>query len=136
MPSLEIHRNAKVEVHSLSTMPTKLVVRGVPSSAGAHNPGQELAPQSSANSVILTLAAHLRVGAGLGLGDLATDEVFTDEALAGRVAITGGVQLSALKTEFSALKNVFEPMLLGPAAVPTWIPAQASWCKIWRVRKV
>jgi hypothetical protein len=62
MPSLEIHRNEKVEVHSLSTMPTKLAVRGVPSSAGAHNPGQELAPQRSANSVILTLAAHLRVG--------------------------------------------------------------------------
>src|ERR1700756_2484451 len=64
--------------------------------------------------------------AGLGLGDLATDEVFTDEALAGRAAITGGVQLSAVKTVFRALKNVFEPMLLGPAAVPTRIPAQAS----------
>ena len=64
--------------------------------------------------------------AGLGLGDLATDKVFTDEALARRAAITGGVQLSAVKTVFRALKNVFEPMLLGPAAVPTRMPAQAS----------
>jgi hypothetical protein len=63
--------------------------------------------------------------AGLSLGALATDKVFT-EALAGRAAITGGVQLSAVKTVFRALKNVFEPMLLGPAAVPTRIPAQAS----------
>jgi hypothetical protein len=64
--------------------------------------------------------------AGLSLGALATDKVFTDEALPGRAAITGGVQLSAVKTVFRALKNVFEPMLLGPAAVPTRIPAQAS----------
>ena len=52
--------------------------------------------------------------AGLSLAGLATDEVFTDEALAGRAAITGGVQLSAVKTVFRALKNVFEPILLGP----------------------
>src|ERR1700751_2033459 len=64
--------------------------------------------------------------AGLGLGDLITDEVFTDEALAGRAAISGGVQRSAVRTVFRALKNVFEPMLLGPAAVPTRMPAQAS----------
>jgi len=64
--------------------------------------------------------------AGLGLGDLATDKVFTDEALAGRAAITGGVQLSAVKTVFRALKNVFEPMLLEPAAVPTRRPAQET----------
>jgi len=57
---------------------------------------------------------------------LATDEVFTDEVLAGRAAISGGVQLSAVKTVFRALKNVFEPMLLEPAAVPTRMPAQAS----------
>ena len=59
-------------------------------------------------------------------GRLATDKVFTDEALAGRAAITGGVQLSAVKTVFRALKNVFEPMLLGPAAVPTRIRQAAS----------
>jgi hypothetical protein len=64
--------------------------------------------------------------AGLSLEALATDKVFTDEALGGRAAITGGVQLSAVKTVFRALRNVFEPMPLGPAAVPTRMPAQAS----------
>jgi hypothetical protein len=56
------------------------------------------------------------------LEDSATDEVFKGEALVGRAAIIGGVQLSAVKTVFRALKNVFEPMLLRPAAVPTRIP--------------
>ena len=65
-------------------------------------------------SVILTLVAHLRAGPDSVWGALATDKVFTDEALAGRAAITGGVQLSAVKTVFRALKNVFEPILLGP----------------------
>jgi hypothetical protein len=59
--------------------------------------------------------------AGLSLADLATEEV-----LAGRAAISGGAQRSAVRTVFLELKNVFEPMLLGPAAVPTRIPAQAS----------
>src|SRR5262249_45018986 len=59
--------------------------------------------------------------AGLGLWDLATDEVFTDEVLAGGsassggVAISGGGQLSAVRAVLRALKNVFGPMLLGPA---------------------
>jgi hypothetical protein len=64
--------------------------------------------------------------AGLSLGDLATDEVFKDEVLAGRAATSGGVQRSAVRTVFRALKNVFEPMLLEPAAVPTRMPAQAT----------
>jgi hypothetical protein len=64
--------------------------------------------------------------AELVLEDSATDEVFTGEVLAGRAAVSGGAQLSAVKTVFRALKNVFEPMLLRPAAVPTRIPAQAS----------
>src|SRR5438270_777356 len=59
--------------------------------------------------------------AGLSLAGLATDEV-----LAGRAASSGGVQRSAMRTVFRALKNVFEPILLGPAAVPTRMPAQAS----------
>jgi hypothetical protein len=57
--------------------------------------------------------------AGLGLGDFATDEVFTDEVLSGRAAISGGVQRSAVRTVFRESKNVFEPMLFEPA-IPTW----------------
>jgi hypothetical protein len=51
--------------------------------------------------------------AGLVLMDLATDEVCTDEVLAGRAAISGGAQRSAVRTLFRALKNVFEPIVLG-----------------------
>lgn len=36
------------------------------------------------------------------------------------------MQLSAVRTVFRALKKVFEPILLEPAAVATRIPAQAS----------
>jgi hypothetical protein len=57
---------------------------------------------------------------------LATDEVLTEEVLAERAASSGSVQRSAVRTVFRALKNVFEPMLLEPAAVPTKMPAQAS----------
>ena len=64
--------------------------------------------------------------AELVLEDSATDEVFTGEVLAGRAAVSGGAQRSAVRTVFRALKNVFEPMLLGPAIVPTRMPAHAS----------
>ena len=43
--------------------------------------------------------------AGLGLGDLAGDEV-----LAGRAAVSGGAQRSAVRRVFRVLKNVFDPI--------------------------
>ena len=36
------------------------------------------------------------------------------------------MQRSAVRTVFRELKNVFEPMLFEPTAVPTRMPAQAS----------